>query len=277
MSPQRVLFVSQEILPYLPASPMSEFCNTLPRKAQEAGFEVRMFSPKYGNINERRNQLHEVIRLSGLNLIIDDTDHPLVIKVATLQASRTQVYFIDNDDYFYRHPSPALETTSDPDQNDERSIFFVRGVAETVKKLRWDPAIIQCTGWITALMPAYLKRVYNDDPGLKHTKIVHTIFNDKRTLPAPLNPTIIKKLKTDGISDRFLSSLKNTTIDHTALNKFAIDLADAIIIASGDIDPELLQYAADSGKPLLEYPGTPDQAPQQYTDFYKSILQPSAK
>lgn len=277
MSPQKVLFVSQEIKPYLPSSEMSEFCNILPQKVQEAGYEVRMFSPKYGNINERRNQLHEVIRLSGINLIIDDTDHPLIIKVATLQSSRTQVYFIDNDDYFHRHPSPALETTSDAHENDERAIFFVRGVAETVKKLRWDPVIIHCTGWITALMPAYLKRVYNDDPGLKHAKIIYTLFNDSHTFPQSLDPSIIKKLKTDGISDRYLPSLKNTEITHQAISRFAIDMADAIVVGSSDVDPQLIEYAQQSGKPFLPYTGPVDQTSQSYIDFYKSILEKPAK
>lgn len=252
---------------------MSEFCNSLPRKVQDKGFEVRLFTPKYGNINERRNQLHEVIRLSGMNLIIDDTDHPLVIKVATLQASRTQVYFIDNDDYFNRHPSAALETMSDAEENDERTIFFVRGVAETVKKLRWDPVIIQCTGWITSLMPLYLKRLYSDDPAYKKAKIVYTLFDDAASLPEPLKPVITKKIKMDGISDRHFSAIKNKEVNHLALNKLAIDHCDAIIQGSENIDPELIEYAKASGKPFLPYPGTPDEAPQAYTDFYDSLLQ----
>lgn len=272
MSQPKVLFISQEIMPYLPSSPMSEYCNLLPRKIQENGYEVRLFTPKYGNINERRNQLHEVIRLSGMNLIIDDTDHPLIIKVATLQSSRTQVYFIDNDDYFERHPSKELETISGASENDERAIFFVRGVAETAKKLRWDPVIIHCTGWITALTPAYLKRVYNDDPVFKHAKVVFTLFDDAATFPEELNPALVKKLKTDGITDRFMSAIKNKPIDHKALNKLAIDHADAIVQGSENIDPELIEYAKASGKPFLPYTGDVETSAPAYVEFYSTLL-----
>lgn len=275
MSPQKVLFVSQEILPYLPSTPMSEYCNLLPRKIQDSGYEVRLFTPKYGNINERRNQLHEVIRLSGMNLIIDDTDHPLIIKVATLQASRTQVYFIDNDDYFERHPSKALETISGADENDERSIFFVRGVAETVKKLRWDPVIIHCTGWVSALTPVYLKRVYNDEPTFKRAKIVYTLFDDSATLPENLNPALVKKMKADGITDRHLGPIKNKDIDHKALNKLAMDFADAIIQGSENVDPELIEYAKATGKPFLPYSGNLESSASAYVEFYDSLLNPS--
>lgn len=275
MSQQKVLFISQEILPYLPSTPMSEYCNRLPRVIQDCGYEVRLFTPKYGNINERRNQLHEVIRLSGLNLIIDDTDHPLVIKVATLQSSRTQVYFIDNDDYFERHPSGELETVSGAHENDERSIFFVRGVAETVKKLRWDPVIIQCTGWISALTPIYLKRVYNDDPAFKKAIVVYTLFDDAATLPENLNPDLVKKLKADGITARYLSSLKNVDVNHKALNKIAIDFADAIVQGSESVDPELIEYAKASGKPFLPYSGELEESKSVYADFYASLLNPA--
>lgn len=275
MSQQKVLFVSQEILPYLPSTPLSEYCNRLPRVIQDSGYEVRLFSPKYGNINERRNQLHEVIRLSGLNIIIDDTDHPLVIKVATLQSSRTQVYFIDNDDYFNRHPSSELETVSAAEENDERAIFFVRGVAETVKKLRWDPVIIQCTGWVTSLMPIYLKRVYNDDPAFKKAKVIYTLFDDAATLPQNFNADLIKKLKADGITARYVSSLKNVEPDHKVLNKLAMDFADAIVQGSEGIDPELIEYAKATGKPFLEYPGEPEDAKSAYAEFYASLLNPA--
>ena len=152
MDLKKVLYISQEIDPYIPSTPMGIFGRGLTQGLQEKGAEVRTFMPKFGAINERRNQLHEVIRLSGLNISIDDTDHPLIIKVATLQPTRLQVYFIDNDDYFFHHtPGQALEVDSDAENNDERSIFFTRGVVETVKKLRWDPEIVHCTGWITAL------------------------------------------------------------------------------------------------------------------------------
>jgi len=267
-----MLFISQEVTPYLPATPLSDLSNLLPRKAQDAGYEVRLFMPKYGNINERRNQLHEVIRLSGMNIVIDDTDHPLIIKVATMQSTRMQVYFIDNDDYFERHPSAQLETVSHADENGERTVFFVRGVAETVKKLRWDPVIINCTGWLTALTPAYLKRVYNDDPMLRKARIVYTLVNDSTAPSQPFNPVIYKQLRTDGITDRFLSAIKNKPIDFKNLNRLAIDHADAIIVGQPDVDPELIDYAMQSGKPVLAYPGDFNENGKVLTDFYDQIL-----
>lgn len=266
-----MLFISQEVAPYLPATPLSTLSNQLPRKAQDAGYEVRLFMPKYGNINERRNQLHEVIRLSGINIVIDDTDHPLVIKVATMQSTRMQVYFIDNDDYFERHPTAELETVAHADENGERAVFFVRGVAETAKKLRWDPVIINCTGWLTAMTPAYLKRVYNDDPVFRKTKIIYNLVDDEALLPEALDPSVYKQLKADGITDRFLSAIKNKTIDHKALNRLAMDHADAIIAVSDNIDPELLEYAAATGKPFLPYPGNLEENGQVLVDFYSQI------
>ena len=191
MENKKILYISQEIAPYLPDSPLALYGRELPQKIQEKGYEVRTFMPKYGCINERRNQLHEVIRLSGMNIIIDDSDHPLIIKVATLQPSRMQVYFIDNDDYFQRAGAKELETIASPADNDERMMFFARGVIETVKKLRWDPAIIQCTGWISALVPMYIKRMYHDDPALAKSKTVFALRSEK--LDGTLDRTSARK------------------------------------------------------------------------------------
>ena len=178
MELKKVLYISQEIEPYLPAGNLSTFGRKLAQGIHEGGTEVRTFMPRYSAINERRNQLHEVIRLSGINIIIDDTDHPLIIKVATLLPTRMQVYFIDNDDYFLHHGDGTLETDSMPAVNDERSIFFVRGTVDTVRKLRWDPSVIHCIGWISALAPLYLKRAYADD------RVEIFSFAERRT-PAP--------------------------------------------------------------------------------------------
>ena len=164
MAKKRVLFISSEIMPYLPESEMSHIGRYLPQGIQEKGKEIRTFMPRFGCINERRNQLHEVIRLSGMNLIINDTDHPLIIKVASIQAARMQVYFIDNEDYFQRKHVITDEKGSFFEDNDERAIFFARGVFETVKKLRWAPDLIYCQGWFTALVPIFLKKEYAEDP-----------------------------------------------------------------------------------------------------------------
>ena len=268
MDVNKVLYISQEITPYLAPNSLSSFGRMLPQGIQDFGVEVRTFMPRYGAINERRNQLHEVIRLSGMNIIIDDTDHPLIIKVATLQPSRMQVYFIDNDDYFLRHAENGLETETHFDENDERSIFFVRGVLETVKKLRWVPSVIHCTGWITAIAPAYLKHIYNDDPSFANSKIVFSLYN--YPFEGSLDARMAEKLKGEGLSDENIKALGDNSIDYKALNRLAIDHADAIAISSPDIDPELIEYARQSGKPLLEYPGEENYV-QAYNDFYRSL------
>lgn len=268
MDVNKVLFISQEIAPYLANSELSLFGRDLPQAIQEAGVEVRTFMPRYGIINERRNQLHEVIRLSGLNIVIDDTDHPLIIKVATLQPSRMQVYFIDNDDYFLRHTSEGLETDIMAADNDERIIFFVRGVVETVKKLRWDPSIIHCTGWVTALAPLLLKKIYGDDPSFANTRIVYSLFD--KNFDGTLDPRMAEKLRMDGFNDEDIASLLGSDVDYMMLNKIAIDYADAVIQSSPDIDAYLVDYARQSGKPFLPYSDDENVA-QTYLEFYRSL------
>lgn len=271
MSTQKVLYISQEIAPYLPDSTMSVIGRELPRHIQEHGFEARTFMPKYGCINERRNQLHEVIRLSGMNIIIDDTDHPLIIKVATLQSARMQVYFIDSDDYFLAQTSAALEIHSDPHENDERIIFFARGVIETVKKLRWDPVIIHCSGWISSLAPLYLKKIYHEDPSFRSTRVVYSLF-DNDVLPEPLDSRFAEKLKLDGVTNTVLTDVDSTMrIDTDTLKKIAIQYSDGVVAATGNVEPELLEFARSIGKPVLDYPGQ-DKAEAAYAEFYRSLL-----
>lgn len=268
MDVNKVLFISQEIAPYLANNDLSLFGRDLPQAIQEKGVEVRTFMPRYGIINERRNQLHEVIRLSGLNIVIDDTDHPLIIKVATLQPSRMQVYFIDNDDYFLRHTSEGLETDLMKEDNDERIIFFVRGVVETVKKLRWEPSVIHCTGWVTALAPLLLKRVYADDPSFANTRIVYSLYN--KDFEGTLDKRMVEKLHMDGFTDDDIKPLLGADVNARMLNHLAIDYADAIIQSSPDIDPELIDYAKKSGKPFLPYTADTDFA-ESYLEFYRSL------
>lgn len=268
MSSQKILYISQEITPYLGKTEMSEQCRNLPHRIQEKGFEVRIFMPKYGCINERRNQLHEVIRLSGMNLIIDDTDHPLIIKVATLQPARMQVYFIDNDDYFIHQPSSDLEINTRKEDNDERIMFFVRGVVETVKKLRWDPVLVHCSGWISALAPIYLKRIYNEDPSFRTTKVVYGLFDDR--FDGTLDEKFIDKLKMDGFTAKDLKSITGSPVDYVALSKLAIDYADAVVQSSPNADPELVEYARQSGKPFLPYQSDENPA-AAYAEFYNSL------
>lgn len=266
----KVLYISQEIAPYLPETPLSIAGRDLPQSAQEFGYEVRTFMPKYGSINERRNQLHEVIRLSGMNVIIDDTDHPLIIKVATLQPSRMQAYFIDNDDYFHFSPDKVLETVSSPEENDERTIFFARGVIETVKKLRWNPAIIHCLGWISALIPMYLKQVYADDPTFSKSKIVYALREE--SFEGNLNEQFAEKVEADQISKEAISSILDGPVDFIKLSKLAIDHCDAIVQSSENVSPELMEYARQSGKPILEYVADETELNSKYAEFYESLI-----
>lgn len=267
MDTKKALYISQEINPYLNPTTMSMLCRTVPQGMQERGMEVRTFMPKYGCINERRNQLHEVIRLSGLNIPIDDADHPLIIKVATLQPTRLQVYFIDNDDFFHHHASTELETDVNPDDNDERLIFFTVGVIETVRKLRWYPGLIHCSGWISALCPTMIKSKYPDDPAFKDAKIVYSIFGGD--VPQKLDERMPEKLRMMGFADEQIAALLQGDIDANALHRLAIDHSDAVVAATEDVDPAVLEYAKAQGKPVLPFPGL-DNA-QAYADFYASL------
>ncbi|MCH5245649.1 MAG: glycogen/starch synthase [Muribaculaceae bacterium] len=271
MAKQKVLYIAQQINPYLPETPMSMSGRQIMQGIQERGYEVRTFMPKYGCINERRNQLHEVIRLSGMNLIIDDTDHPLIIKVATLQPARMQVYFIDNEDYFMRPPVKDLEIDLSPEDNDERIIFYARGVIETVKKLRWEPAIVHCSGWVSALAPCYLKLIYNEDPSFRNSRVVYSLYGGG--FDGTLDDRFIEKLRHDGLTDEQLSVLGGDKVDITALNKLAITYADAIVVAAPDADQALVEFAKAAGKPVLEYQDDIAASPDRYAEFYNSLFE----
>lgn len=266
MENNKVLFISQEITPYLPENSMSVLCRSLPQGIQERGKQIRTFMPRFGNINERRNQLHEVIRLSGMNLIIDDTDHPLIIKVASIQAARMQVYFIDNEDYFSRKNTITNDDGKEFEDNDERIIFFARGVLETTKKLRWAPDVVHCQGWFTALAPLYIKKTMNDDPYFTGSKVVYSVFDDD--FKNDLDPNIKKKANLEGISDDDLKILEPANFVN--LTKLAIDNSDGIIKGSENINPEIEQYIKDSGKPYLEYQ-TEDKYMDAYNEFYDQL------
>ena len=270
MDAKRVLFITQEITPYLPESEIANICRYLPQGIQERGREIRTFMPRFGNINERRNQLHEVIRLSGMNLIIDDTDHPLIIKVASIQSARMEVYFIDNEDFFHRKATICDENDVEYEDNDERSIFYIRGVLETIKKLRWIPDLIHCHGWMSALTALYIKRMYADDPCLKDAKIVYSVYADDFKMP--LRKNLPDKLKMDGALDKDLELLKRDT-SFVALSKLAVDFSDGVIQGSETINSEVLDYIAKSDKPFLTYQSTTDDYIDTFNDFYDMVLE----
>lgn len=264
----KVLYISQEIFPYLPESEIANMCRYLPQAMQDRGKETRTFMPKFGAINERRNQLHEVIRLSGMNLIIDDADHPLIIKVASIQSARLQVYFIDNEDYFQRKNTILDENGVEYHDNDERTIFFVRGVMETVKKLRWTPDVIHCSGWMTALAPLYIKKAYNDDPFFKNSKVVYSLCNDE--FKTDFRSLFAEHLKLEGIEDKDLVQISDKPIDYVALTKFAIDYSDGVIQSTPQINSQVADYIHENNINFLPYVADEDYA-DEYLRFYDNL------
>ena len=269
MKANKILFISQEITPFVPESPMATVGRNLPQATQDMGKEIRIFTPKWGNINERRNQLHEVIRLSGMNLIINDTDHPLIIKVASLPTARMQVYFIDNDDYFHNRLMTSDSEGNDYSDNDERAIFFARGVLETVKKLRWCPEVIHCHGWISALVPLYIKSSYKEEPSFRDSKIVISLYDDNFKTDFPDNfPEKIFNYETpEGTIDGI-----NTPISYIELAKLAIRNCDGVIINGDNIPQEIVEYAESLGKPIQ-----PRCSEEEYAaacnDFYDKVME----
>lgn len=268
MEKAKVLFISQEITPYLPESEMSKIGRFLPQGIQESGKEIRTFMPRFGCINERRNQLHEVIRLSGMNLIIDETDHPLIIKVASIQAARMQVYFIDNEDYFHRKHTLKDSSGKEFKDNDERAIFFARGALETTKKLRWAPDIVHCHGWFTALAPLYIKKAMNDDPHFINSKVVISIYNDD--FESVFDDSFKQKLILEGITDEDIKVLEKC--NYTDLMKLAIEMSDGVIQGSQEINPDLKEFAINSGKPFLDFQDEENYI-DAFNEFYDKILE----
>lgn len=255
MATNKILFVCQEISPYLPENELSKLSLEMARQMQERGAEVRTFMPRFGCINERRNQLHEVIRLSGMNLIINDNDHQLIIKVASIPSARIQIYFIDNDDYFARRAILRDEDGKLFEDNDDRAIFFARGMLETVKKLRWTPTIVHCHGWFSAIVPMYLKKVFYDDPIFRDVKIVLSLADDK--FEGQLDPTLKRKLEGEGIMDSSMKILEEPSYEN--LYRFVIEYADGVIATSENADAQLLEYAREKGKKVLDYQAGDDK------------------
>ena len=268
MKANKVLFITQEITPYVSESEMSTMGRYLPQAIQETGREIRTFMPKWGHVNERRNQLHEVIRLSGMNLIIDDTDHPLIIKVASIQAARMQVYFIDNDDYFQHRMMAVDEDGKEYADNNERAIFYARGVLETVKKLRWCPEIIHCQGWISAFVPLFVKKAYQDEPSFRDSKVIFSLFGDK--LESNLEDNIINKLLLKGVEKSDLENIIGENASFEDLCKVAISYADGVIQSSEKVNPALIEFAKEKGVPVLEYQD-PENCAEAFGKFYDEV------
>ena len=255
-------------MPYLPETELSALSRRLVQAMQERGNEIRTFMPRYGCINERRNQLHEVIRLSGMNLIIDDNDHQLIIKVASIPSARIQIYFIDNDDFFSRKAILTDADGNDFEDNDERAIFFARGVLETVKKLNWSPDVVHCVGWMSAVAPIYLKKVFNDDPLFRDVKVVVSLCDDR--FEKPFDSNFAQKVANEGVKDEKLADL--TLPSYENLYRFVIDYADGIVVASENADPTLVEYARQSGKSMMEFEKKEEaEMFDNYNRFYEEL------
>ena len=267
MEKSKILYVTQEINPFLIQSEISNLVRTLSQGVHESDKEIRIFMPRFGVINERRHQLHEVIRLSGMNLIVNDYDHPLIIKVASIPQIRIQVYFIDNEEYFKRKFIFNDENGKLFDDNDERSMFFCRGVLETVKKLGWIPDIIHCHGWMSALMPLYLKSVYENDPHFTGSKVIYSIYKDSSKIKFPMDFT--KKLAFDDIPTDELNI--NGNVDVNKLHEIGINWSDALSICTDDISQDLMNLINSLEKPLLNFHNE-EQTIEEHQDFYEKVL-----
>jgi starch synthase len=267
MEKLKILYISQEITPFLDETEISTMARTLPQKMHEAGNEIRVFMPRYGCINERRHQLHEVIRLSGMNLVINDEDHPLIIKVASIPQARMQVYFIDNEEFFRRKAVLTDDKGKHFDDNDERSLFFCKGALETVKKLGWKPDVVHCHGWMTAMVPMLIKKMFNEDPHFENAKLVYSVY--KEAFPKSLDKKLVEKLAYDQIDGADVELLKNPTAN--AVHGIALQYADAVVKGSPSLAKDTDALIASSDLPVLDYQGA-EGYEKAYAEFYQQVF-----
>ena len=267
MEDKRILYVSSEVVPYLAENEVSLMSYDVPKMINDQGGQIRIFMPRYGNINERRHQLHEVIRLSGMNLVVNDMDMPLIIKVASIPKERIQVYFIDNDEYFKRKATFTDEDGLLYPDNDERAIFFAKGVVETVKKLNWVPDIIHVHGWMSAMLPIYMKHYYKDEALFANTKIVTSVYG--QSFEGTLESEMINKVSFDGIPKDAILDLENPNYEN--IIKSCIMHSDAVIIASENLTSSLTKFIESSNKPFLPF-ASKDNFAEVYTHFYKNSV-----
>lgn len=268
MEKKRVLIVTQEMDPYLVESSIAEVLKNLPQHIHESGMEIRCLMPRFGNINERRNRLHEVVRLSGINIVVNGEDYPLIIKVASLPGARLQVYFLDNDEFFERKAAFRDKKDNFFKDNDERMIFFCKGVLETVKKFGWPPHIIHCHGWMTSLIPYYLKTAYKDDPVFKNSKVIYSVYEN--TFKETLEKEFAEKAPIDDSKPKEFKYFEKG--DNTGLNLGGTAFADAVIIGSDKVAKEVNEMINKNGKPVLKYQSD-DSYLDAYQEFYNNLLE----
>lgn len=267
MSKKKVLIVTQEMHPYTSLSEIANIARKLPQHIQENGMEIRVLMPRFGTINERRHRLHEVVRLSGMNIIVDDDDYPLIIKVASLQEARMQVYFLDNEDFFKRKQVFKDDTGEPFDDNADRMVFFCKGVIETVKKFGWAPDIVHCHGWMTSLIPLYLKTAYKNEPLFKHSKVVYSVYDT--SIEKAFGDSFASKASINNLTEQDLDAYQNGS--GITLHKGAIAYSDAVVLGSENTNDSIRDILLAGDKPVLEYRGGEDEPLGHYLEFYSLL------
>lgn len=268
MSKLRILYVASEINPFLQITDVAEYVRKLPQAMQERGMEIRILVPRFGLINERKNRLHEVVRLSGINISVGDDEKPLVIKVASVPSAKLQVYFIDNEDYFHRKSVFFDKDEKFYDDNDERAIFFCKGVLETVRKLGWSPDIVHCNDWMTALIPLYLKTTYRNDPMFKDTKSVFSVYNNPFSYK--FTEELLDKVKAMDINDEMLLSL--SSLDYDGFIKIGAQYADVVIKAEEDYSESVNQILNDLPDKKVDLPEEQEQISDTFYSLYTELM-----
>lgn len=269
MSKKKVLFISSEMAPYMASqNNLADIARNLPQAVQESNNEIRVLMPRFGVINERRNRLHEVVRLSGINITIDDNDNPLTIKVASLPEAKMQVYFLDNEEYFHRKAVYYDENNSFFKDNDERIIFFCKGALETVKKLGWAPDIIHCQGWMTSLIPLYIKTIYKDEPVFRNAKVVYSIFENG--FEETLGKDFARKASLNFIDNEDLQYYNGAKCKDLYIG--AVMHSDAVVRATEKVDPTVEKTLKKLGeKPVMQHSEN-QSAAEDYLRFYDEVL-----
>jgi len=266
---KRILFIANEMSPYLELTDFAEMVNKLAVKANDSGMEVRCIMPRFGVINERRHRLHEVVRLSGINVSIDSDDYPLLIKVASLPNARLQVYFLDNDDYFKRKSVFQDDSEKWFDDNGLRTVLFCKGALETVKKFGWPPDIIHCSGWMTGLIPMFIKNAYKKEPVFSNSKVVYTI--GENTFKEKLGADFLKLATiNDYVTKKELEPFKDGT--NAAMFRGGATFADGVTFGSDKADKKLVdEFSKVKGKKILKYNAETDLTDylQLYADLAK--------
>lgn len=265
MSNLRILYVASEINPFLQTSKVADFVRKLPQVMQERGMEIRILIPRFGLINERKNRLHEVVRLSGINISVGEEEKPLIIKVASIPNAKLQVYFIDNDDYFHRKSVFFDKENNFHPDNDERAIFFCKGVLETVKKLGWSPDIVHCNDWMTSLVPLYLKTIYKNDPIFKGAKTIFSVYNNRFDFKFSAN--IVEKACCAGVDASMLDSLQ--TADYDGFVKIGLEHSDAIINYNGDDQGTIAKLFEDK---IIKVVDQSDEGMESYYELYNELV-----